>query len=40
MIDYSGKSDRQLCRRFLSLMDKMDVRPKTFGDAKEMLNEV
>jgi hypothetical protein len=24
----------------MSLMDKMDVHPETFGDAKEMLNEV
>jgi hypothetical protein len=40
VIDYSGKSDRQLCRLFMSLMDKMDVHPETFGDAKEMLNEV
>jgi hypothetical protein len=40
VIDYSGKPDRQLCRLFMSLMDKMDVHPETFGDAKEMLNEV
>ncbi len=40
VIDYSGKSDRQLCRLFLSMMDKMSVRPKTFGDAKSMLEEV
>jgi hypothetical protein len=24
----------------MSMMDKMDVRPKTFGDAKSMLEEV
>ena len=40
VIDYSGKPDRQLCRLFLSMMDKMDVHPKTFGDAKQPLNEV
>ena len=39
-LDYAGKPDRQLCRLFLSLMDKMDVRPKTFGDAKAPLQEV
>jgi hypothetical protein len=39
-LDYTGKPDRQLCRLFLSLMDKMDVHPKTFGDAKTMLEEV
>lgn len=40
VIDYSGKPDRQLCRLFLSLMDKMEVRPATFGDASEPLHEV
>lgn len=40
VVDYHGKSDRQLCRLFMSMMDKMDVRPDTFGDASEPLNEV
>jgi hypothetical protein len=41
VIDYKGKADRQLCRLFLSLMDKYGVRPKGgFGDAKEPLNEI
>jgi hypothetical protein len=40
VLDYSGKPDRQLCRLFLSLMDKTDIRPKTFGDAKSRLEEV
>ena len=39
-LDYSGKPDRQLCRLFMSMMDKMGVHPKTFGDAKLMLEEV
>jgi hypothetical protein len=39
-LDYTGKPDRQLCRLFMSMMDKMEVRPKTFGDAKLMLEEV
>ena len=39
-LDYSGKPERQLCRLFLSMMDKMEVRPKTFGDAKMGLEEV
>jgi hypothetical protein len=39
-LDYNDKPDRQLCRLFMSMMDKMDVRPKTFGDAKLMLEEV
>ena len=40
VVDYKDKPDRQLCRLFMSMMDKMDVRPKTFGDAKMMLEEV
>ena len=40
ILDYRDKPQRQLCRLFLSMMDKMDVRPKTFGDATEPLNEV
>lgn len=40
VLDYSGKPERQLCRLFLSLMDKMDVRPKTFGDASKRLEEI
>ena len=40
VVDYKDKPDRQLCRLFMSMMDKMDVHPKTFGDAREMLQEV
>jgi len=40
VIDYTENTDRQMCRLFLSMMDKMDVHPNTFGDAKEMMNEV
>jgi len=40
VLDYSGKPERQLCRLFLSMMDKMDVRPDAFGDARSMLEEV
>jgi hypothetical protein len=39
-LNYLGKPDRQMCRLYLSMMDKMGVRPKTFGDAKEPLSEV
>ena len=39
-LDYSGKPERQFCRLFMSMMDKMEVRPKTFGDAKAALDEV
>lgn len=40
VLDYKGKPERQLCRLFMSMMAKVDVRPKTFGDARMMLEEV
>ena len=39
-LDYTGKPNRQLSRLFLSMMDKMEVRPKSFGDGKQQLEEV
>ena len=39
-LDYKEKPERQLCRLFMSMMDKMEVRPKTFGGAQKMLEEV
>src|SRR5713226_89218 len=32
VLDYRGKPNRQMCRLYLSMMDKMDVRPGKFGD--------
>jgi hypothetical protein len=40
VIDYSGKPDRQMCRLYLSMMDKMNAQPKKFGDASAPLDEV
>ncbi|MDB6149579.1 MAG: hypothetical protein JWQ44_1027 [Chthoniobacter sp.] len=40
VLDYKDQPNRQMCRLFLSLMDKMEVRPKTFGDATMALEEV
>jgi len=40
VLDYKEKPDRQMCRLFMSMMDKMEVRPKVFGDAKMGLEEV
>lgn len=40
VLDYRGQEDRQMCRLFLSLMDKFDVRLPAFGDAAERLSEV
>ncbi len=40
VLDYSGESNRQMCRLYLSLMEKMNVRMDRFGDATEKLAEV
>jgi hypothetical protein len=39
-LDYGTKPDRQMCRLFLSLMDRMGHRLPEFGDAKSRLDEV
>jgi hypothetical protein len=40
VLDYSGQSNRQMCRLYLSMMDKMNVRMDKFGDATERLADV
>ena len=40
VLDYTGKPDRQMCRLYLSMMDKMNVRLPKFGDATLPLEEV
>jgi hypothetical protein len=40
VLDYKDKPNRQMCRLYLSIMDKMNVRMTEFGDAKETLAEV
>jgi hypothetical protein len=40
VLEYKEQPERQLCRLFMSLMDKMDAHPNGFGDAKRMLEEV
>lgn len=40
VLDYSDKSERQLCRLFLSMMDKLNVRLDSFGDATSRLEDV
>ncbi len=40
VLDYSGQPNRQMCRLYLSMMDKMNVRMDKFGDATERLAEV
>jgi hypothetical protein len=40
VLDYKEKSERQMCRLYLSMMDKMNVRLPKFGDATKGLEEV
>ena len=40
VLDYKEKPDRQMCRLYLSLMDKMNVHLAKFGDATQPLAEV
>jgi hypothetical protein len=40
IIDYVDKPDRQMCRLYLSMMNKMDVHLPKFGDASAPLAEV
>ncbi|MBI4604997.1 MAG: DUF1552 domain-containing protein [Planctomycetes bacterium] len=40
VLDYREKPDRQMCRLYLSLMDKVEHRPGKFGDAAAPLEEV
>jgi hypothetical protein len=40
VLNYRGQPDRQMCRLYLSLMEKAGVRMKSFGDATEPLAEV
>jgi len=40
VLDYSKAANRQMCRLYLSMLDKMGVPQKTFGDATEPLAEV
>jgi hypothetical protein len=40
ILDYREKPNRQMCRLYLSMMDKMDIHPAKFGDATEPLSEV
>ena len=40
VLDYTDKPDRQMCRLYLSMMDKMNLRLPQFGDATMPLDEV
>ena len=40
VLDYLGKPDRQMCRLFLSLMNKTGLHAEKLGDASTPLAEV
>ena len=40
VLNYDAKPDRQMCRLYLSLMDKVNLRLPKFGDAAQPLEEV
>jgi Protein of unknown function (DUF1552) len=40
VLEYQDKPNRQMCRLYLAMLDKMDMRPGKFGDATEPLAEV
>ena len=40
ILNYREKPERQMCRLYLSMMDKMNVRLPKFGDATKALEEV
>lgn len=40
VLDYREKPNRQMCRLYLSMMDKMNQRPTAFGDATDPMDEV
>lgn len=40
VLDYSGQTDRQMCRLYLSMMQRMGVKLDQFGDASSPLLEV
>jgi Protein of unknown function (DUF1552) len=40
ILNYLGKPNRQMCRLYLSVLDKMNVHVNRFGDATEPLEEV
>lgn len=40
VVDYRKQENRQMCRLYMTMMDKMGVHLPSFGDAKEPLSEV
>jgi hypothetical protein len=40
VLNYRNQPNRQMCRLYLSMLDKLNIRPGRFGDASEPLGEV
>ncbi|MFO0907335.1 MAG: DUF1552 domain-containing protein [Isosphaeraceae bacterium] len=40
VLDYLDKPNRKMCSLFLSMLDKVGIRPKQFGDSTERLAEI
>jgi hypothetical protein len=40
VLDYRQSSERQMCRLYLSMMQKMGIQKSSFGDATSPLPEV
>jgi hypothetical protein len=40
VLDYTGRPNRQMCRLYLTMMDKMGVHLDRFDDTTEPLEEV
>lgn len=40
VLDYRQQPNRQMCRLYLSMLDKVGLHPQSFGDAQEPLPEV
>jgi Protein of unknown function (DUF1552) len=40
VLNYRDKPERQMCRLYLSMLDKMNLHPKEFGDARTPLEEI
>jgi len=40
VLDYSGKPNRKMCSLYLSMLDKVGIRLKEFGDSQQRLEEI
>jgi hypothetical protein len=40
VLDYQQNPERQMCRLYMSMMQKMGLERSSFGDAKSALSEV